>query len=97
MQFKFDKPMLNQILLHCMKTIQRTTEVISISLPKKTAIKLEQARKVSGQSRSAFIGSLINKIAEEEKWQRIYEKGTKTAKRFKITSEEDIDRILHEG
>ena len=57
-----------------MKTIQRTTEVISISLPKKTAIKLEQARKVSGQSRSAFIGSLINKIAEEEKWQRIYGK-----------------------
>ena len=78
-----------------MKNIQRTTEVISISLPKEIAFRLEEARRRQGQSRSAFIASLINQISEDERWERIYKKGTETAKRFKITSEEDIDRILH--
>ena len=77
--------------------IQRTTEVISVSLPKKIAQKLETTRKIQGQSRSAFIASLINQFAEEERWQGIYKKGSQTARKFKITSEDDIDRILHEA
>lgn len=77
--------------------IQRTTHVISVSLPKKSAQKLEQSRKIRGQSRSAFITSLIDKEASDQRWQRIYKLGEGSARRFKITSEEDIDRILHEG
>lgn len=80
-----------------MKSIQRTTEVISISLPKKIAQRLERERRVRGQSRSAFIASLIDFASEEERWKRIYRRGAATASRFKITSEDDIDRILHEA
>lgn len=76
--------------------IQRTTHVISISLPQKVALKLEKSRERSGQSRSAFISSLINSVSEEERWQKIYQRGAKTAGDFKITSEDDIDLILHE-
>lgn len=76
--------------------IQRTTHVISISMPQKVALKLEKSRQHSGQSRSAFISSLINDVSEKERWQRIYQRGAKTAGDFKITSEDDIDRILHE-
>jgi len=79
-----------------MKNIQRNTEVISISLPKNVVQKLEKVRSIRGQSRSAFVVSLINELAEEERWRRIYQKGEKTAREFKITSEDDIDRILHE-
>lgn len=79
-----------------MKNIQRTTEVISVSLPKAVAWKLEKVRKVRGQSRSALITSLINQFVEDKRWQKIYQRGEKTAKAFRITSEEDIDRILHE-
>ena len=79
------------------KTIKRNTKVISISLPKQTAKRLEEARKKQGQSRSAFIQGLVDKEAEDQRWQRIYKKGEETAKKFGITSEDDIDRILHEG
>lgn len=85
------------LLLHCMKNIQRSTEVISISLSRKTAEKLEKVRKLNGQSRSAFISSLIDQNAEEQRWEKIYTRGAQTARQFKITSEEDIDRILHEA
>ncbi len=76
--------------------IQRTTHVISISMPQKVALKLEKSRSLSGQSRSAFISSLIDNVSEEQRWQKIYQRGTQTARDFKITSEDDIDRILHE-
>lgn len=79
-----------------MKTIVRTTDVISVSLPKDLVKELDKTRKMRGQSRSAIIASLVNKIAEEERWNRIYKRGEKTARQFKITSEDDIDRILHE-
>lgn len=79
-----------------MKVIQRnTTEVFSVSLPKSVVSKLEKERVAKGQSRSAFIASLIDQTTEDSRWQRLYKKGAETAKKFKITSEEDIDKILH--
>lgn len=80
-----------------MKIISRNTQVISVSLPKNVAQKLERARQIRGQSRSAFITFLVNQLAEEERWQRVYKKGGQTARRLKITSEDDIDRLLHEA
>lgn len=78
-----------------MKNITRNTAVVSVSLPLVIADKLEKTRRLRGQSRSAFISSLIDKEAEEARWQKIYKRGQETAREFKITSEEDIDRILH--
>lgn len=80
-----------------MKMIQRSTAVISISLPKKVAQKLDQVRRRNGQTRSAYIAALIERLGEEERWSRIFAKGEKTAQKFKITSEDDIDRLLHEA
>lgn len=80
-----------------MKVIQRTTEVVSVSLAKNVVEKMDWARRIRGQNRSSFISSLISQIAEEERWQRIYKRGERSARKFKITSEEDIDRILHEA
>ncbi len=80
-----------------MKIQRVTTHVVSISLPKKVAEKLDRTRSLKGQSRSAFVASLIEKDTEDQRWQIIYKKGAETAKKFKITSEEDIDRILHEA
>lgn len=80
-----------------MKTIQRNTAVVSVSLPKNIERKLDQIRKERGQSRSALIASLISKHSEEKRWQKIYKTGKQTARQFKITSQEDIDRILHEA
>lgn len=78
-----------------MTIILRNTEVVSISLPKRIVKDLRMVSKSRGQSRSAFIASLIEKEAENARWEKIYKKGEETAKKFKITSEEDIDRILH--
>ena len=80
-----------------MKNIVRNTDVISISLPKSTSDKLERERNLRGQSRSAFISSLIDQVAEDRRWERIFKKGEETARKFGITSEDDVNRILHEA
>lgn len=77
--------------------ISRKTEVISISLPPTLVEQLEKLRERFGQSRSAFIAFLINRYSEDSRWNAIYEKGARTARKFSIKSEEDIDRILHEA
>lgn len=78
-----------------MKTITRNTSVISVSLPQSVVSKMEKTRRTKGQSRSSFIANLIEKENEDSRWQDIYAKGQETAKKFKITSEDDIDKILH--
>lgn len=78
-----------------MTDIFRNTQVVSISLQKSIANKLDAISKNRGQSRSALIAFLIEKEMENQRWERIYKKGQETAKKFKISSEDDIDRILH--
>ena len=79
-----------------MTQITRRTQVVSISLPPKIAKILDEARKKKGQTRSSFIAKLVEKEAEDERWKRLLELGRRTARKFNITSEDDIDRILHE-
>lgn len=76
--------------------IQRKTDVVSISLPPALFKLLEKGRSEFGQGRSAFIASLIRRYMEDRRWEKIYKRGQDTAAKFTITSEEDIDRILHE-
>lgn len=78
-----------------MKIIRKSTSVISASLPQTTISKMERVRTEEGISKSSFIKKAIESYAEDERWNKIYKKGTQTAKKFKITSEEDIDKILH--
>lgn len=75
--------------------IIRTTEVVSVSLPVPTLRKMERARKREGETRSNFIRNLVERYVEDVRWERIYRRGEKTALKFGIKSEEDIDRILH--
>lgn len=77
-------------------TIQRTTEVVSISLAPQLSRLLDKMREKFGQTRSAFISSLIKRYSEDQRWEMIYKKGKATAEKFGIRSEEDIDRILNE-
>lgn len=78
-----------------MTVILRNTQVVSISLQKNVAKKLDIVRKLRGQTKSALISSLIEKEVENQRWASIFKKGEKTARKFRITSEEDIDKILH--
>lgn len=39
----------------------------------------------------------FNKEFENTRWSKLYTKGQETAKKFKVKSETDIDKILHDS
>lgn len=79
-----------------MKTIQRNTEVVSISLSAQAAALLDALVKEKKQSKSAVIASLLNTYQEDKEWDKMMAYGRKIGKKLNITSEDDVDRILHE-
>ena len=76
------------------KQIKRRTEVVSVSLDPETLSLVDKLRKNTKQTRSAFFSSLIEKYAWDEEWAYLRKVGEKTARKFKITSEEDVYRIM---
>ena len=74
--------------------ITRTTTAVSISLPPSIARQLEAFRKKSGVSRSSIVASLIERYAMEKQWSDLRRWGEETTRKFRITSEDDIARIL---
>ena len=79
-----------------MKAIERTSRVVSISLPAKTAERHERERQRAGKTRSAYISTIIDNAASEARWERVYGQGRQTARRFGITSEDEINQIVHD-
>lgn len=74
--------------------ITRTTTVVSVSLPPTLVEQLDAIRRKSGVSRSSIVASLIERYVMKKQWSRIRRWGEKTARKFSITSEDDIARIL---
>ena len=74
--------------------ITRTTTVVSVSLPPPLVRQLDALRKNAGTSRSSIIASLIERYAMEQKWNRLRRWGEDTGRALRITSEDDIARIL---
>jgi metal-responsive CopG/Arc/MetJ family transcriptional regulator len=80
-----------------MKSIARKdTVVISTSLPKSTVEALDSLLEKRGtKNRSVLISELISKELEDTRWERIYRKGAKAAKRAGIVNEDDVDKLIH--
>ena len=74
--------------------ITRTITVVSVSLPPPLVRQLDALRKKAGTSRSSIVASLIKRYAMEKQWKQLRSWGEETAKKFHITSEDDIARIL---
>ena len=75
----------------------RTSRVVSVSLAPRVYEMMEKIRKQENKSRSELFKEMIRKYNEDKRWEQIYRWGRETAKRFKIKSEADVDRILHAG
>lgn len=69
--------------------------MVSISLPRVLAQRLAQTSKKEGRTKSGFIKEMLGRYLEDVRWERIYRRGEETTRRLNITSEEDIDKILH--
>lgn len=77
----------------------RTTKTITISLPPKLAKEVEKLAKTEKKTKSQLFRDMIAVYEEyvaEKEWQELRRFGEETAKKLGVTSEADIEKIIHE-
>lgn len=71
----------------------RTTEILSISLPKKELEDINKLAKKEGRTRSELIREALRRYQTVQDWQYLQGVGEKVATRLSIETEEDVERI----
>lgn len=73
------------------------SQTLNIALPKELVKKVDEVAKREYRNRSELIREALRVyIKDLEEWERIFEYGKKTGKKFGIKSEADVDKIVHE-
>lgn len=72
----------------------RISKVVSVSLTPAVYEMMEKIRRQENKSRSELFKEMIRKYNEDKRWEKIYAWGEATARKFRITSEEDVLRLI---
>ena len=77
----------------------RTTKTMSVSLSPEMVKEVERLATIENKSKSQLFRdmfTLYEEMQQERRWQNVRRAGTRAVKRLGITSEEDIDKLIHE-
>lgn len=77
----------------------RATKTITVSLPPQMAKEVDRLAKAEKKTKSQLFRDMLAVYQEtrmEKDWERLRRLGKETAEKAGITSEEDLDRIIHE-
>ena len=77
----------------------RTTKTMTVSLPPEMVKEVERLAAIEKKSKSQLFRDMFavyEEMQQERRWQNVRRAGTRAVKRLGITSEEDIDRLIHE-
>jgi len=72
---------------------------MSVSLPPEMVKEVERLAAIEKKSKSQLFRDmfeLYEEMQRERRWQNVRQAGSRAAKRLGITSEEDIERLIHE-
>lgn len=77
----------------------RTTKTMTVSLPPEMVKEVERLAAIEKKSKSQLFRDMFavyEEMQREKRWQNARSAGKRAFKRLNITSEEDIDRLIHE-
>lgn len=78
----------------------RTTRTLTVSLPPQIYEEIERLAKLERKTKSELFRDMVRVYEEhldEERWKRLKRLGRATARKYRVTSEEDIERLVHEA
>lgn len=77
----------------------RTTKTLTVSLPPEMVKEVERLASIENKSKSQLFRDMLalyEETATERQWQNVRRAGKRAVKRLGITSDDDIDRLIHE-
>lgn len=80
--------------------MSRATKTLTVSLPPQVFAEVERLAKEQSKTKSELFRTMLSvyeDYLDEKRWHRLRRVGRETAKKLNITSEEDIERLVHEA
>lgn len=80
--------------------VGRTTKTLTVSLPPRIYEEIEKLAKLERKTKSELFRDMVSVYEDhldDERWERLRRLGRATAKKFRLTSEEDIEKLVHEA
>lgn len=78
----------------------RTTKTLTVSLPPQIYEEIERLAKLERKTKSELFRDMVKVYEDqidEERWQRLRRLGRATAKKYRLSSEQDIEKLVHEA
>jgi CopG family transcriptional regulator/antitoxin EndoAI len=78
----------------------RTTKTMTVSLPPQIYEEIERLAKLERKTKSELFRDMVRVYEDhldEERWKRLKRVGRATSRRYRLASEEDIERLVHEA
>jgi metal-responsive CopG/Arc/MetJ family transcriptional regulator len=85
---------------HEESAVGRTTKTLTVSLPPRIYEEIEKLAKMERKTKSELFRDMVNVYEDhldDERWERLKRLGRATAKKFRVTSEKDIEKLVHEA
>jgi CopG family transcriptional regulator/antitoxin EndoAI len=73
----------------------RTTKVMTLSLPPEMVKEVERLTKEEKRTKSELFREALRKYINDRRWQQLRQWGTKAAQELGISTEEEVDELIH--
>ena len=78
----------------------RTTKTLTVSLPPQIYEEIERLARLERKTKSELFRDMVKVYEEhldEELWKRLRRLGRATASKYRLSSEHDIEKLIHEA
>jgi CopG family transcriptional regulator/antitoxin EndoAI len=73
----------------------RTTKVMTLSLPPEMVKEVDKLTKDEKRTKSELFREALRKYINDKRWQQIRRWGMETVKKPGISTEEEVDKLIH--
>ena len=78
----------------------RTTKTLTVSLPPQIYEEIEKLARLERKTKSELFRDMVKVYEEhldEERWKKLRRLGRATAGKYRLSSERDIEKLVHEA
>ena len=78
----------------------RTTKTLTVSIPPQTYEEIERLARLERKTKSELFRDMVKLYEDhldEERWKRLRRIGRATAKKYRLSSEHDIEKLVQEA
>lgn len=74
----------------------RTTKIMSLSLPPEMVREVERIVKKENRTKSELFREALRKYIDDKRWLEIRQWGLKISQELGVSTEEDVDKLIHQ-